>query len=72
MLAAFLKQLPWVTLLTLATVSVIICIKAALGKTWEDALTEAVADIPYWTYITLLLSLYSGWLRKRRESASAA
>jgi hypothetical protein len=71
MLDAFLKQLPRTMLVTIAVVSVIVCVEAALGKTWEAALTEAAADASRWTFVALCLALYSGWLRKRKESASA-
>jgi hypothetical protein len=71
MLDAFLEQLLRTVLVTLAVVSAIICVEAALGKTWEAVLAEAAADASSWTFVELGVTLYSGWIRERKESASA-
>ena len=55
--------------MTVLVVAVIAIVRTLLGATWEIAISEI--DVLYWIYVVVIMSLYNGWLRKRKESVSA-
>lgn len=68
MLDAFLKQLPRVTLAVAIVVPLIVVLNVAMGSTWEGALSEV--DVSHWLFYIVSLSLFTGWMRERKESAA--